>query len=964
LTGWQTAKEGVVSDEEGNKTRGWNSSGAVYYDEMGRTIEEGQTQFETMDYSLPLGDSEYPSTTDMVNPTLSDYDTMGRPVTVTLPYDEATLETEYSLGQVSLEGEDLISGSDENHQITIQTDPEGNVTEIYKNGRGHIAAIVKKDSSGDTLTEMSYEYDLLGELLATSDYLGNSVIFEYDLLGRTTYQYSPDAGEQTFSYSDEGLLESKKDSNLTESGDSISYEYDDHNRLITVDYPYSDDVSYEYGDDTDGYSLGRLKTVSNGTTTSSYEYGCLGEITQMSWTIDRMNDSDDDVTATFENQSDYLGRMEEITYPDGEVLTYSYDEGGQITGATGERLDTEFPYVEDIGYDEYGQRVYIKYNSENGTETTYTYDEESRRLTHLETVKDSKTYQSINYTFDTVGNITNMENNDTYNHSTEQTYSYDGLYQLTGVTGDYSLHESDNSTSFTSSYTQSFSYDKIGNMLTKVSSEDQSPNLGETDLDYDSSYSYYADSPHQVEIIGSMYYDYDANGNVIEARMGGHSEEDETDSASYTYYDNDVTMADEAFGWYDDDEDEEDDSAYCMDFSWDEENRLTKTEDTYYTTYYAYDHEGERAIKYSDLGETLYFDSMWVATDSNTDGSLRRTKNIYIGETRIASKMNFEDASTSYEEIHTYYYHTDHLGSSNVVTDYEGEVYEHLEYTPYGETWVHDQSEDDLGLVDYAFTSKGYDEETGLYYMSARYMNPVASRWASSDPEGWGLVNPNQESFYLISSINWYSYTENNPVKYNDPDGEMPTIVVGAIIGGVVGGVTGGLSAAAQGNTSFREIAGGAAGVALSGAVTGALIESGAGIAVVAAGSFAGGALGSVTENTISKGISKLDAKNVMKDAAVDGLIAAGSSVASVGVTKALGTVAANMELNAVTKALAHEINPSDLKNTYTASKAITTLGKEGINLGASFTTDVIQDQTGPDVQATVEVDAVSGAAP
>ncbi|MDC7220202.1 MAG: SpvB/TcaC N-terminal domain-containing protein [Spirochaetales bacterium] len=772
----QTAKEGVVSDEEGNKTRGWNKSGALYYDEKGRTYKEGQTQFEANDYSTPLSSSDYPEETEMVNETTTTFDEQGRPVLVELPYDNATISTAYSLVPVSLEGADLLSESDENHQLVTQTDPEGNITEIYKNGRGHIAAIVKKDSTGIVQTEMNYNYNLLGELLQTSDYLGNSVLFEYDLLGRTLSQSSPDAGEQVFTYDDTGLLINKKDSNLTELGKSISYEYDNHNRLLTVDYPYSEDLTYEYGDDEALNNKGRLSSVTNGTTTTSYQYGKLGEITQMTRTIDRMESYADDVSATFQYQSDYLGRMEEITYPDGEVLTYSYDEGGQITGATGERLGESFPYVEDIGYDEYGQRVYIKYNSENGTETTYTYDAQTRRLENLQTIKGSKTYQDINYSFDTVGNILSMTN-DTYNHTTEQSYTYDSLYQLESVTGDYSLHKSGNSTTWTSSYTQTYSYDNIGNMESKVSSEIQSPNLGDTDLDYDYSYTYYEDSPHQAEIIGNMYYTYDANGNTTEARMGGHSEEAETETANYTYYENDVTKADQAFGWYYNSDDEEDDTAYTMDFTWDEENRLTKTEDTYHTTYYAYDHEGERSIKYSDLGETLYFDSMWTATDNNTDGSLRRTKNIYIGETRIASKMNFEDASTDYEEIHTYYYHTDHLGSSNVVTDYEGEVYEHLEYTPYGETWIHDQNEDDLGLVDYYFTSKEYDEETGLYYMSARYMNPVASRWVSSDPAGWSLVNPMdgkgnlRSGFSIVESQNPYSYSSNNPINYRDPTG-------------------------------------------------------------------------------------------------------------------------------------------------------------------------------------------------
>ncbi|MDC7219338.1 MAG: RHS repeat-associated core domain-containing protein [Spirochaetales bacterium] len=83
-----------------------------------------------------------------------------------------------------------------------------------------------------------------------------------------------------------------------------------------------------------------------------------------------------------------------------------------------------------------------------------------------------------------------------------------------------------------------------------------------------------------------------------------------------------------------------------------------------------------------------------------------------------------------------------------------------------------------LFLWGYYFTSKEYDEETGLYYMSARYMNPVASRWVSSDPNIWSLINPMDESFELIQGFNIiesqnpYSYCGNNPVKYNDPTGK------------------------------------------------------------------------------------------------------------------------------------------------------------------------------------------------
>ena len=77
-------------------------------------------------------------------------------------------------------------------------------------------------------------------------------------------------------------------------------------------------------------------------------------------------------------------------------------------------------------------------------------------------------------------------------------------------------------------------------------------------------------------------------------------------------------------------------------------------------------------------------------------------------------------------------------------------------------------------LVRFRFTGKEWDEETKLYYMSARYQNPMTSRWMSADPAGAGLVDPMRDNFKLISGLNWYAYTENNPVNYTDPTGLDP----------------------------------------------------------------------------------------------------------------------------------------------------------------------------------------------
>ena len=109
------------------------------------------------------------------------------------------------------------------------------------------------------------------------------------------------------------------------------------------------------------------------------------------------------------------------------------------------------------------------------------------------------------------------------------------------------------------------------------------------------------------------------------------------------------------------------------------------------------------------------------------DGSLEAAQARALSR---AAKNNFQEGD-AYEKMQ-FYYHPDHLGSSSYITNLDGEVVQHIEYVPFGEVFVeeHSSSED----LPYKFNGKQFDEETGLYYYGARYMNPVASIWYGVDP--------------------------------------------------------------------------------------------------------------------------------------------------------------------------------------------------------------------------------------
>ena len=116
-----------------------------------------------------------------------------------------------------------------------------------------------------------------------------------------------------------------------------------------------------------------------------------------------------------------------------------------------------------------------------------------------------------------------------------------------------------------------------------------------------------------------------------------------------------------------------------------------------------------------------------------------------------------------------YFFHPDHLGSTNYVTDRSGEIYQHLEYFPSGESWVEEVTE--TQNIPYRFSGKELDEETGLYYFEARYYDPRMSQFISADP----LYAAKPEQALMNSQLfSLYSYALNNPLRYVDPDGRAP----------------------------------------------------------------------------------------------------------------------------------------------------------------------------------------------
>ena len=126
----------------------------------------------------------------------------------------------------------------------------------------------------------------------------------------------------------------------------------------------------------------------------------------------------------------------------------------------------------------------------------------------------------------------------------------------------------------------------------------------------------------------------------------------------------------------------------------------------------------------------------------------------------------------------TFFYHSDHLGSTSYITDDHANITQYDAYLPYGELLVDEHSSSEK--LPYKFNGKQFDEETGLYYYGARYMDPKISMWLG--------VDPLMEKY---PNVTGYCYTMDNPIKFIDPNGKETYVIKNktgtyTVVGGIL----------------------------------------------------------------------------------------------------------------------------------------------------------------------------------
>jgi RHS repeat-associated protein len=407
---------------------------------------------------------------------------------------------------------------------------------------------------------------------------------------------------------------------------------------------------------------------------------------------------------------------------------------------------------------------------------------------------------NLTYSYDEENNITGISNSafavnglgGNYGYN----YEYDAMYRLTGAYGGFT---DNNDNDFT--FELAMSYSPSGNILSK--SMDaltfQSTMGGVVAVNYNNNYQYHPAKPHAISSITGSGTDHqmewDANGNLTHHVRTG----DGNESLRQLCWDeeNRLTAV----------RDQNHLSAYIYDAGGERVWKLTgqvqqmqiggggvvdvvdlNNKTLYASPYLVYNEQGYSKHYYagaervssrigggmqnalvdplnSALAHLSDHDNYNAIASDLYDMLMRAAECAGMTRKYVSMALDFgiiyETTGWSSPEPNWYIYHSDHLGSSAFLTDAAGDPTQHLQYMPFGETFVEQRSITSY-YTPYTFSAKERDTETGYSYFGARYYDADISVWLSVDPMA-----------HERSWLSPYNYCRWRPIVLCDPTGKL-----------------------------------------------------------------------------------------------------------------------------------------------------------------------------------------------
>jgi RHS repeat-associated protein len=608
-------------------------------------------------------------------------------------------------------------------------------TQYFNDARGNLDHVILPEGN-----QIIFSYNLANKITEIRDNLGNKIQYQYDVEGNRTREETKDP---------QGTLKKYLD-----------FTYDAYNHLKKIINP--DTFYTEYSYDGRGNRTS-AKDPKNNTTT--YTYDPLSRIKDMTQPLQPSivtlyaYDTQDNQTSVTDPKgnitqyyNDDFGRKNQTTSPDTGTTKYQYDPAGNLI----QRVDAKGTIV-NYTYDALNRLTTIQFPSDPNQNITFTYDSPSvtnglGRLTGRVDPSGSYTFyydaqgnvnreekmiNSVLYTTQYFYNKNNFMTSITYPTGRVITYTPDQVGRISQVSTTLSGQPK--------TLASAIEYLPFGGIKALTYGNGLALNQG-----YDNQYII---SSIVTGSILNLTYGYDPNGNITSILdainpPGGQALEF-PGTYSYQQGTNKLTHIE---------------GTPPIDYGYDSNGNIT-TENTWTYIYnlsnqlirvldganqiaeYTFNGAGQR-IKKVRQTETRIFHydlSGHLIAETNQAGQML-AEYIYLGDQLLA--MIKPGGAV-------YYYHNDHLGTPQVLTNDSQAISWKAVYTPFGDAVVSIASVENP----FRFPGQYYDQETGLHYNYFRYYNPPIGRYITPDPIG------------LEGGINLFAYAANSPINRIDPTG-------------------------------------------------------------------------------------------------------------------------------------------------------------------------------------------------
>lgn len=800
------AEDGDVTklDASGNKTtitsnNRWVGTGKTILNNKGNPVKQYEPFFDD--------NPEFTSETEIVckgfSPTLY-YDALGR-LTITENADGTRRHIEFDSWHQKHydENDNVLSSkwyternslvnSDPKKQAAVKSKIHADTPSIaHLDSLGRVFLTIdhnkgkrSSESGFETFNETRVIYDLESNPLKVLDARGNIVMcWKYNMLGHQVWQRSMDGGDR-WMLADALQREYKS---WDSRGHILSVKYDELNRLteksnnkngssiVYERYVYGEGQANAIANNLKGQLIhlydtaGRIRNIEfdfKGNPLISDRTFCQDYKTIPNWPA--LNpDSLLETRSPYETKIKYdaLNRTIEKKTADDSIQNIIYNKAGLLekikVDVKGQGTIEEV--IRNIDYNAKGQRDKIEYG--NNTITSYNYDLKNYRLLKLETKRGaSRILQDLNYTYDPVGNITEVYDNAQKTKfykgakiNQKNKYTYDSFYQLIEATGrehigqvgfgpkdnwndDWAKNELQvNNDMSLRRYTQKYFYDQVGNIL---------------------------QLKHHVQNTAHRWtrnYQYHNNNNQLLRTLIGESS---TNSQAYQYTYNEhgsiqrLSHFDENILW-----------------NFREEMQAISIS-TSKKVYNVYDQSGQRVRKVVETNgikkERLYLDGVELYKESNGTGTQLERESLSInddtGRVCLIETKNIDTSGSIGTSLYRYQY-SNHLSTVSLELNKQGVPISYEEYHPFGTSSYRATNKNIRAEAKrYKYTGKERDEESGLYYHGARYYISWLGRWLKVDQVG------------IEDGINIYSYVSNNPVLYWDITGNGKGKAIGWVV--------------------------------------------------------------------------------------------------------------------------------------------------------------------------------------